>query len=402
MPEPRSYYRLPTPSPRSSGIPEDSAVSTSRDKMIEGFEHLLELILRNYESGLCKFHDSTVIPDKNDFVRLISQARRSAEFHGRHLRDSYSAEPVDAVYDEDEQNPGKYKIIFRSRDGREKTHRNLPREVAKPPSTRSQTSLHHLPSSSNSIEETPPTDWIVLRDEETNPAVRIAALGRLLDTLRKKDALTYLVNELDRSDVPPEWRDATVFAAEDVHLPPELRATAGDRLLAIASSLRTASEGREKVVWSALRRGTSLLTSQQIECLLPFLQGGPVDTRAVALQALARMFERQPPDSPIASLADRAYQFTTKFLDPDVFTPGEPSLIARYAVLALACLADSRLQQALENVKVLNRGFLTRRLRQELQRIRSGWLDRGVPSDHLAVKNIDEGLARWTPIGNSI
>jgi hypothetical protein len=128
--------------------------------------------------------------------------------------------------------------------------------------------------------------------------------------------------------------------------------------------------------------------------LLPFLQGGAVDTRAVALQAIARAFEAQPPGAPIASLADRAYQFTTKFLDPDVFTPGEPSLIARCAVLALACLADPRLQHALENVKVLNRGFLTRRVRQELQRIQSGWLDRGAAYDHPAVKNINEGLDR--------
>ena len=216
----------------------------------------------------------------------------------------------------------------------------------------------------------------------------------LVDTPQQKDALSYLVDELGRTDIPPEWRDATVFAAEDLHFPPELRAAAADRLLAIASALRSESEVQDKVVWSALRRGASLLTQVQVERLLPFMQGGRVDTRAVALQAVTRLFESQPPESPIPSVADRTYEFTTKLLDPDVFAAGEPSLIARFAVSALAVLGDPRLQQALDQVKALNRGFLIRRLHQELLRIRNGWLDRGVPCDHPAVKNIDDGLAR--------
>jgi hypothetical protein len=346
--------------------------------------------------------ESTLVPDENDFVRLISQAHQSAAFHRRHLRDSYSAEPGDAVRDEDEQNPGKYKIVFRSRDGGERTYRGLPREVCIAASSRGLLTLpNDLSSASDLTEDAPPADWMVLRDETASPAVRVTALGRLLNTPHHEDALTYLVSELGRSDVQPDWRDATVFAAEDIHFPPELRAMVGDRLLAIASALRFEAEARDKVVWSALRRGASLLAPQQVQRLLPFLQGGPVDTRAVALQAVCRIFESQPADSPNSSVADRAYQFTTKFLDPDVFTPGEPSLVARYAVSALAVLVDPRLQQALENVTLLNRGFLTRRLRQELQRIRSGWLDRGVPYDHPAFKNIDEGLARLEPLARS-
>jgi hypothetical protein len=37
---------------------------------------------------------------------------------------------------------------------------------------------------------------------------------------------------------------------------------------------------------------------------------------------------------------------------------------------------------------------LTRRIRQELERTRIGWLDRGISCDDPAVKNIDEALAR--------
>ncbi len=250
------------------------------------------------------------------------------------------------------------------------------------------------PDPSHFVEDTPSGDSITLQDERASSTARIVALARLLDTPQHKDALSYLVDELGRTDLSPEWREATVFAAEDLHFPPELRAAAGDRLLGIASSLRYESEVQDRVVWSALRRGASLLAQEQVERLLPFLRGGPVDTRAVALQAVTRLFESQPSRSPVPSVADRAYQFTTKFLDPDVFSAGEPSLIARFAVSALAVLGDPRLQQALDQVKVLNRGFLTRRLHQELLRIRNSWLDRGVPCDHPAVKNIDDGLAR--------
>ncbi len=256
------------------------------------------------------------------------------------------------------------------------------------------TSRTKEPDPSHFVDDTPADDWTALQDERASPTARIAALGQLTDTPQQKDARRYLVNELGRTDAPPEWRDAMVFAAEDLHFPPELRSVAGERLLAIASTVRSEPEGLDNVVWSALRRGASFLTPEQVERLLPFLQGGPVNTRAVALQALTRLFESQPPESPILSVADRAYQFTTKFLDPDVFAAGEPSLIARFAVSTLAVLGDPRLHQALEQVKALNRGFLTRRLQQELLRIRNSWLDRGVPCDHPAVKNIDDGLAR--------
>lgn len=147
------------------------------------------------------------------------------------------------------------------------------------------------PDPSHFVEDTPSGDSITLQDERASSTARIVALARLLDTPQHKDALSYLVDELGRTDLSPEWREATVFAAEDLHFPPELRAAAGDRLLGIASSLRYESEVQDRVVWSALRRGASLLAQEQVERLLPFLRGGPVNTRTVALQAVTHLFE---------------------------------------------------------------------------------------------------------------
>jgi hypothetical protein len=250
-------------------------------------------------------------------------------------------------------------------------------------------------------ETTRSNDWSVLGNLEADPATRLAALGRLLDSPHREGIAVFLVDELLCPDRPEEWRDALVFAAEGIHFPPELRSTAADRLLAIAWALRAEPEGREKVVWSALRRGASLLEPDQMERILPFLESGLVDTRAVALQAISRTFEPHPPEAVSIKVANRVFEFASKFLDPDVFTPGEPSLIARNAVAALTAVGDPRLQAAIESVGPLNRGFLTRRIRQELERIRSGWLDRGVPPDRPAVKNVEEGLALLAPVACS-
>ena len=373
----RGHSKFPTSSPYS--------------ELLEALHQCLFQTMRA-KPGAFNWSESTPIPDEHDTVGLIQAAIQSNRFHQRHLRDSYSAEPGDAIRDDDEQNPGKQKIVFRSRDGYETTYRGLdPTTSAAAYSGQHDLRAFEQIASSILIQR---DEDIVLRDDRINPIRRLEALGRLLNSPRQEESIAYLVSELGHSTVQSEWRDALVFSAEDLHFPPRLRETVADRLLSIASTLRTESEGREKVVWSALRRGASLLAPQEAERILPFLEKGLVDTRAVALQAISRLFEPRPPDSTPISVANRVHQFAAKFLDPDVFTAGEPSLIARNAVAALASVADPRLQSVLENVVTLKRGFLTRRVVQELSRIRSGWLDREASHDHPALKNIEAGLAR--------
>ena len=77
--------------------------------------------------------------------------------------------------------------------------------------------------------------------------------------------MAYLAGELSRVDIQPEWRDAAVFAAEDAHFPPELREGVGEALLNIVSALRNQPDAPEKVVWSALRRGASLLPTATVD-----------------------------------------------------------------------------------------------------------------------------------------
>jgi hypothetical protein len=105
------------------------------------------------------------------------------------------------------------------------------------------------------------------------------------------------------------------------------------------------------------------------------------------------MFEAEPPTVVPVAVADRAYLFTDRFLDPYVFMSGEPSLIARNAVSALAALGDPRLGDALSAVLALGRPWLVRRVRDELSRVYHGWRGRGFPQEHPAVANLSKAFA---------
>ncbi len=342
--------------------------------------------------------ESAVVPHFHDVLGLLRSGIKSAEFHTPYLRDSFSAEPGDTIRDEDEDQPGKHKIIFKTKDGAETCYRGLPLEARDQPHTSRAVQGQRVSGTYAALEPLSPSDnWVVFTNTEAQPASRVRALARLLYSPLRSDALAYLACELSRADIrPPEWRDAAVFAAEDTHFPPELREGAGEALLNIALTLRNQPSGPEKVVWSALRRAASLLPTRKADRLLAFLApNGTVDTRSVALQCVSRMYEAEPPSSVPLAVADRAYRFAERFLDPDVFTPGEPSVIARNALSALAAVGDQRLGDALAAVRALGRSWLIRRVRDELSRIYRGWIDRGFSPKQSAVANLGHALASF-------
>jgi hypothetical protein len=341
--------------------------------------------------------ESPLVPDLDDVLGLFLLGRESALFYRRYLRDSLSADPGDAIRDDDEEQPGKHKIIFRTRGGEETCYRGLP-VVGQDQPKRTDLAKGQPPGGSDAAHRPLSTDdhWAVFIDTKASAGSRVAALAGLRGSPLESDAAAYLAEELSRVDIQPEWRDAAVFAAEDTHFPPALRESVGEASLNIASALRNQPDAPEKVVWSALRRGASLLPTTKVDRLLAFLApGGTVDTRSVALQCVARMYEAEPPTTVPVAVADRAHRFAERFLDPDVFTPGEPSLIARNAVSALAAVGDPRLGDALAAVRSLGRPWLVRRVRDELNRVYRGWVDRGFSQEQPAVANLGNALASF-------
>ncbi|MGA2700711.1 MAG: hypothetical protein ABSH35_06395 [Isosphaeraceae bacterium] len=375
-------------------VEEGREVASKRQARLLGSLRLFLEVLKT-DTRRVSAVESLLVPDVDDLLGLLQRGRESAELHRQYLRDSYSAEPGDAIRDDDEEQPGKHKIVFRTKEGIETCYRGLPVVGEDQPPWHDLAKGQYLGGSDAATRPLSPDDqWAVLIDTKASAVSRVAALAGLRGSPLESDAMAYLAEELSRVDIQPAWRDAAVFAAEDTHFPPELREGVGEALLNIVSALRNQPDAPEKVVWSALRRGASLLPTATVGRLLAFLApGGTVDTRSVALQCVARMYEAEPPTVVPIAVADRAHRFAERSLDPYIFTPGEPSLIARNAVSALAALGDPRLGGALAAVLSLGRPWLVRRVRDELNRVYHGWRDRGFPQEHPAVANLSNALA---------
>jgi len=209
---------------------------------------------------------------------------------------------------------------------------------------------------------------------------RIAALSEWM-AMDDESASEFIVDELCRADLTEEWRDALVYAAENVHFrDAEQQVGVRLRLRELALELREVSRpGVERVVWSAMRRFSSLLSPEKANDLLEFLdRKGVVDTRMVALQCVARVFQDRPPwdTATLEALERRVAEYAEKFLDPDVFGGGENSSIARNAVLALASLGSPRLRDCVVCVNALGRRWLSRQIRRQLQALLDTWKSR--------------------------
>src|SRR5262249_12736102 len=109
---------------------------------------------------------------------------------------------------------------------------------------------------------------------------------------------------------------------------------------------------------------------------LPFLdRHGPVDTRAVALRCIERMFEYAPPERPEAFevVSTRVEGFALKFLDPDVFASGENAVIAQNAGGALAALGLARISPTIEAVIHLERRWMNHQIKMRLVEFLTSW-----------------------------
>ncbi len=244
----------------------------------------------------------------------------------------------------------------------------------------------------------------IARDSTASTTDRIAALGEWMAT-HDDDVSAFIIAELCRMDLAEDWRNALVYAAENATFKkPEDQARVCSRLRELALELReTTKTGTEHVVWSAIRRLSSLIPSEDANGLLAFLdRKGRVDTRMVALQCVARVFQNGPPSgrNAVEPLERRVAEYAEKFLDPDVFESGENSSIARNAVLALAALGSPRLEGCMSRVDALGKRWLSRRIRHQLQELLDSWKAHGVESEKTpAMQVVERALATVRTIG---
>jgi len=286
----------------------------------------------------------------------------------------------EGAYFSDEENPGKYVVDVLTASGIERfsnatrtpDYQSCP-VGAVPPAERLPLEEPTPPA----VPATPEDCWSQACNGELPPSDRVRALQECLleDNTR---AVGIIVDELCLDDVPDEWRNAIVFAAENVHFKaPGQQSRVCSRLRELALELREVSQaGTEHVVWSAMRRFSSLMPTEEANDLIEFLdRKGVVDTRMVALQSIARMFQAAPPSDAAAfePLVRRVAEYAEKFLDPDVFAGGENSSIARNAVFALAALGSPKLQECAARVNALGRRWLSFQIQRQLQELLDSW-----------------------------
>jgi hypothetical protein len=132
---------------------------------------------------------------------LLQRGRESAELHRQYLRDSYSAEPGDAIRDDDEEQPGKHKIVFRTKEGIETCYRGLPVVGEDQPPWHDLAKGQYLGGSDAATRPLSPDDqWAVLIDTKASAVSRVAALAGLRGSPLESDAMAYLAEELSRVD----------------------------------------------------------------------------------------------------------------------------------------------------------------------------------------------------------
>lgn len=228
-----------------------------------------------------------------------------------------------------------------------------------------------IASESHSVESlVPALPWDVLRNPQSDLGAKTTALDELCDQ-SSEDVGRFAADELSRNDLSDAWREHLVFVVEDIAITDAgVRQRLRERLIEIARTLRKSPKaGVERIVWSAIRRSVSFSAPNEIEWLLDFMKlQGPVDTRLVAIQCVARKFEvAQPPKShELELLETRVADFAQKYLDPDVFAGGGNAAIAQNAIVALVALGSDKWDDVSDSVRQLQKRWFMRQLRQKL------------------------------------
>ena len=232
-------------------------------------------------------------------------------------------------------------------------------------------------------------------DETQNIRERVESLHIWI--LKNHDnAASFIVEQLCKIDLPNEWCNNLVLAAEDLQLKDiDQRSILSARLKEIAIFLRQSEEvGIDTVLWSAIRCYNSLIPNIEITSLLSFLDTSCIiDTRIVALQCIANRFDLSPltEGDLFGHLSNRINEIAQKFLDPDVFAAGEEAAILEAAIHALAAIGDVRLLNLLKCACMLDKPWLIRQILLDLRRTLEAWKQNGKTTNQAYIQ-LQEGV----------
>ena len=218
------------------------------------------------------------------------------------------------------------------------------------------------------------------QDNSTSITDRVAALQEWI-IVDNDAASEFILEQLERQNLQPEWCNALIYSAEDIRLPEASdRQRLCTRLREIAlDMLEQLPPAEASVVWSAIRRFASLVPEERAGELVTFLyQKSQIDTRLVALEGVVTVFHSAPPATlmGVERLSDRIFELTNKVIDSDIMTAGEISAIAEKGIHALAAIGDHRLEAALSKLKSLGWQWLRVQVRADLCELKTSWEER--------------------------
>lgn len=249
------------------------------------------------------------------------------------------------------------------------------------------------------IEHSTKGQWNVLLNATAPIDQRDRALLDLIEC-GEKSISGFVLTELEKTGLKPEWARRLIVAAEQLDLDdPMLRGRLSKLLIARALSLLSEGQARnDQAIWSALRKFGGLAEPTEVNDLLPFLGvKNTFATRQVALQVIHEIYKQSPPanSKAIDELATRVADIADKFLDPEFARSPENASLALNAFLTLAATGTLNAVKLADRVKVFGSGFILRRSIQALQELVSTWslMNNQTDDQVAATKNVEAALA---------
>lgn len=195
--------------------------------------------------------------------------------------------------------------------------------------------------------------WQKVCDTQDSIGNRLEQLSELV-SLDDDPVASYVATCLIYDNVDVEWRNALILFAEHLQFEDsEIREKLTSGLIHVAEQHAfSIPNGREDVALAAIRLAASMIDVSNLDYFLVLL--GPTksfDTRLATLLALIRILATDsPPQKTTFAIADRCFQLSQKFTDPDLVSPGVAAGIGVAAITALAALGDDRTRLCIDHV----------------------------------------------------
>jgi Zn-dependent peptidase ImmA (M78 family) len=193
--------------------------------------------------------------------------------------------------------------------------------------------------------------WATLRDEDAELTERIEALQALF---HRSDASLphWLLAEIERDDLPSNWRDEVLFVVEQTQFSgADVRDRVTNALHRTAEAILTKG-GRPEALGAALRRFASMVPAEDSDRLLRFLRDECDDmTLRVSLRGVFHIFsEEEPLEIPaVTALRERVRALVDRHVSVERVRTSQD------AALAYACIEAAEALDLPERDELLQR-----------------------------------------------